>query len=193
MADTPTPKATKPATTRKSTATPSKAAKATSNSTAPKPGTSTAKFAKAIEEAKAGAQAFGKEARESAGAYRDKLTDASTDWVGEAKAMGDTAKVRATEMAKDGKAKASDAISSLGKIVSDNAASIDEKLGSKYGDYARTAARTMQETAAKIDAKDVNELGDDAREFVKKSPGMAIGIAAAVGFMVSRMFRKGSD
>ena len=54
--------------------------------------------------------------------------------------------------------------------MSENAGTIDDKLGAKYGDYARTAARTMQETAAKIDSKDIGELGDDAKEFVRKKP-----------------------
>ena len=77
--------------------------------------------------------------------------------------------------------------------MADNAATIDEKLGARYGDYARTAARTMQETAAKIEAKDLDELGEDAKQFVRKSPGMAIGIAALFGFMLSRLFKRSGD
>ena len=152
-----------------------------------------AKFTKAIEEARAGAQALGKEAQAKAGVYKDQLAARSGDWVEEAKDVAGQAKVRAGELAKDGKAKTSDAIASLGKIVADNAGTIDEKLGTRYGDYARTAARTMQETAAKIEAKDLNELGDDAKEFVRKSPGLAIGIAAVAGFLLSRVFKGGSS
>lgn len=151
-----------------------------------------AKFARAIEEARAGAQALGKEAQVKAGAYRDQLSTRSSDWVDEAKDMAGQAKVRAGELAVEGKAKTSDAIASLGKIVADNAKTIDEKLGARYGDYARTAARTMQETAAKIEAKDLNEIADDTKEFVRKSPGLALGIAAVAGFMLSRVF-KGSS
>jgi ElaB/YqjD/DUF883 family membrane-anchored ribosome-binding protein len=51
----------------------------------------------------------------------------------------------------------------------------------------------MQETAAKIEAKDLNELGDDAKEFVRKSPALALGIAAVAGFLVSRLFKGGSN
>lgn len=151
-----------------------------------------AKFARAIEEARAGAQALGKEAQVKAGAYRDQLSTRSSDWVDEAKDMAGQAKVRAGELAVEGKAKTSDAIASLGKIVADNAKTIDEKLGARYGDYARTAARTMQETAARIEAKDLNEIADDTKEFVRKSPGLALGIAAVAGFMLSRVF-KGSS
>ena len=154
---------------------------------------SKAKFTKAIEEARAGASALGKEATAKAGEYRDQLTAKGGDWVEEAKSMADQAKGKATDLAQDGKARTSDAIASLGKIVSDNAGSIDDKLGTRYGDYARTAARSMQETAAKIESKDLSELGDDAKEFVRKSPGMAIGIAAVAGFFLARMFRGSSS
>ena len=116
----------------------------------------------------------------------------SGDWVDEAKTMAEQAKGKASELAQDGKARTSDAIANLGKLVSENAGSIDDKLGTRYGDYARTAARSMQETAAKIDSKDLGELGDDARQFVRKSPGLAIGIAAVAGFMLSRLFRGGA-
>lgn len=150
-------------------------------------------FAKAIDEARAGAQALGKEAQDRAGAYREKVTQTGGDWATEARAYGDQAKVRATDLANEGKAGASKAISSLGKIVEDNAALIDEKVGAKYGDYARTAARTLQDTGAKLDAKDLNELGDDAKEFVRNSPALAIGIAAAAGFLLARVFKGSND
>lgn len=152
-----------------------------------------AKFTKALEEAKAGAQALGKEAQDRANNYKDQLQSKSEDWRAEAKAYVEQAKVQAGQLARDGKAKTSDAIAGLGKVVSDSAPTIDEKLGEKYGDYARTAARSMQEAAAKLDAKEIDELAEDAREFVRKSPGVAVGIAAVAGFMIARMFRGSKD
>ncbi len=149
-----------------------------------------AKFAKAIEDAKSGAQALKTEAQAKAEAYREKAAATGGEWLDEAKAMGGQAKERAAELAVEGKTKASDAIASLGQIVAENAPALDEKLGPKYGDYARTAARSMQETAAKLEAKDLNELGDDAKEFVRKSPGLAVGLAAVAGFMIARLFKK---
>jgi ElaB/YqjD/DUF883 family membrane-anchored ribosome-binding protein len=145
-------------------------------------------FAKAVEEAKAGAQALGKEAQDRADLYRDKLTEKSGDWVNEAKSRGGDVKDKATDLAYEGKAGASRAISSLGKLVEDNAPLLDEKVGVKYGDYARTAARTMQDTADKLDAKDLAELGEDAKEFVRNSPGLAVGAAAVAGFILARLF-----
>lgn len=189
MAKTPAAKNTAAKTTAAKTATKSPAtAKAASAGT----GEAKVKFAKAIEEAKAGATALTAEAKAKAEGYRDQLSAKSTDWVDEAKDIAGQAKVRAADLAVDGKAQASDAIATLGKLVGDNATTIDEKLGTRYGDYARTAARTMQESAAKLDSKDINELGDDAKEFVRKSPGLAVGIAAAFGFLIARLF-KGSN
>lgn len=156
-------------------------------------GEAKAKFSQAIEDAKAGAAALKSEAAAKAGAYREELSARSEDWAADAKDLAAQAKDRATELAKEGKSKTSDAISSLGKIVSDNVGTIDEKLGTRYGDYARTAARSMQETAAKIEAKELNELGDDAKEFVRKSPGLAVGLAAVAGFFLARLFRGGSS
>jgi ElaB/YqjD/DUF883 family membrane-anchored ribosome-binding protein len=124
------------------------------------------RFARALEEAKAGAQALGKEAQERAKAF---------------------------VFANEGKARASEAISGLSKLVEDNAATIDEKVGPKYGGYARTAARSMKDAAVKIDAKDLGEMGEDAKEFVRKSPGAAVAIAAAAGFVIARMFKKSGN
>lgn len=152
-----------------------------------------AKFAKAIEEAKAGAEALRGEARARAGVYREQLGSKSEELVGEARALGDQAKEKATELAYEGKARATSALVGLGQIVEENAPVIDEKLGPKYGDYARQAARAMNDTAAKIEAKDLDELGEDAKEFVRKSPGLAIGMAAVAGFMLSRLFKKSKD
>jgi ElaB/YqjD/DUF883 family membrane-anchored ribosome-binding protein len=145
-------------------------------------------FAKAVEEAKAGAQALGKEAQDRADLYREKLTGKSDEWVGEARARSGDAKERAADLANQGKAGASKAISSLGKVVEENAALLDEKVGVKYGDYARTAARSMQDTAEKLDTKVLAELGEDAKEFVRNSPGLAVGMAAVAGFMLARLF-----
>lgn len=147
------------------------------------------RFAKAIEEAKAGAQALKNEAHDRAGAYRDR----SGEWVEEARAITDQAKVRAGDFANQGKARASGAIASLGKIVADNAGMIEQKFGIQYADYARQAASTMQETATRLDEKSLDEIGDDAREFVRTSPGLAIGLAAAAGFVLARAFKKSDD
>lgn len=149
------------------------------------------RFNKALDEAKAGAAAVKEEAKQRAGEYRGRAVATGETYREDAAQYAGQAKEKAAELAVEGKARASDAISGLGQIVSDNVDVIDEKLGPKYGDYARTASRSLQETAAKIDAKEVDELAEDAREMVRKSPGVAVGIAAVAGFMLARLFRGG--
>jgi ElaB/YqjD/DUF883 family membrane-anchored ribosome-binding protein len=140
------------------------------------------RFNAALEEAKAGAAALGAEAKERAGTYRTQAKTKGDDYTVQAK-------MKAGELAREGKTRASDALSTLGKMVADNAPTVDEKLGSKYGDYARSASRSLQETAARIDEKSVEELGEDAREFVRRSPGTAVGLAAVAGYFIARLFR----
>lgn len=151
------------------------------------------RFGKAIEEAKAGAEAFKDEAMEKSAACKAKVSGTTNDWMDEAKVYAGQAKDKGAALAVEGKARASDALSTLGKTISETAPSIDEKLGVQYGDYARTAARSIQEAAARLEAKDLGELGDDAREFVKKSPGVAIGVAAVAGFVIARMLSGKSE
>ncbi len=177
--------------TAKTAAAPKKPRAAPAKAAAPRP--AKARFARAIAEAKAGTHMLGKEAQERAGTYREKIAGTGNEWLDEAKVMSEQAKERAAEFAVEGKTRASEAITSLSKIVEDNAVALDEKLGPKYGDYARKAATTMQDAAIKLESKDLNELGDDAKQFVSKSPGLAVGLAAAAGFMLARIFRKSDD
>jgi ElaB/YqjD/DUF883 family membrane-anchored ribosome-binding protein len=155
------------------------------------------RFGKAIEEAKAGAEALKQEAMDRSAAYtgaaREKIAGSTADWQGEAKAYAGQAKEKAATFAKEGKTKASDALAAVGKTIADTAPTVDEKLGPQYGDYARSAARWTQETAAKLEAKELGELGDDLKTFVRNSPGAAIGIAAVAGFVVARMLGGGKS
>ena len=81
----------------------------------------------------------------------------------------------------------------LGETIENNATVIDEKLGVQYGDYARGAAHTLQSTAVSLESKDIPEIGEDIAGFVRKSPAKALGIAAATGFLISRLFRRPSS
>jgi len=151
------------------------------------------RFSKAIEEAKAGAEALKGEALEKGAAYKAKVSGTTADWVDEAKVYAGQAKEKGAVLAVEGKARASDALTTLGKTISETAPTIDEKLGVQYGDYARSAARSIQEAAAKLEAKDLGELGDDVKDFVKKSPGVAIGVAAVAGFAIAKLLSGRSE
>lgn len=149
-----------------------------------------AHFAKAIEEAKVGAQMIGKQAQERADAYRDKFTQARSDLGNEAKVRSGEARERALQVAQESKTRACGALASLGKLVEDNASYVDEKVGVAYGDYMRTAARSMNEAADRIESKEIAELAEDAREFVRTRPELAVGLATLSGFMLARVFKK---
>jgi ElaB/YqjD/DUF883 family membrane-anchored ribosome-binding protein len=89
--------------------------------------------------------------------------------------------------------RSSEALTNVSKLVGDTAAGLDDRLGPEYGDYARRAATALEEAAGKIGAKDADELIDDTREFVRKSPGVALAGAAIIGFALVRLVKSGLD
>jgi ElaB/YqjD/DUF883 family membrane-anchored ribosome-binding protein len=146
-------------------------------------------FSRAVEEALAGARALGGEAQNRAGEYREKLYQKKDGLAGDAKVRSDEYKEKAYGLADEGKARASSALSSLSQLITDNAGTLDEKVGVKYGDYARGAAQQVQGVAARLDEKTLDELGEDAAEFVRTSPALALGMAAAAGYLLGRVFK----
>ncbi|MGZ8998770.1 MAG: hypothetical protein ACXW2T_07940, partial [Allosphingosinicella sp.] len=98
---------------------------------------------------------------------------------------------RVREFAEGGKARASDALDDLSKVVSDTADSIDERLGGDYGDYARRASDAVSSFAGTLRSKDVDELYGQVTKAVSKSPAVAVGIAAVVGFTLVRLVKAG--
>ncbi len=100
---------------------------------------------------------------------------------------------KARSYADEGKARATGALDEFSKMMREAAGTVDEKLGDQYGKYARTAADQISGFADSLRDKQVEELIDDAREFVRKSPAVAIGTAAAIGFVLARLIKSGVD
>ena len=148
------------------------------------------RFGKAIEDAKAGAATLKDEALGKTVALTETVSATASDLSEKAAVYADQAKVVALDLARQGKTKATGALSVIGETIESNAGVIDEKLGVQYGDYARGAAHTLQNTAASLESKDIPEIGEDIAGFVRKSPVKAIGIAAAAGFLLTRLFRR---
>lgn len=122
----------------------------------------------------------------------DMTTDAkakASQWKDEAGKYADQASVRAKDLANEGKTKTAGAMGSLAKMIEDAAPQVDERLGTQYGDFARTAAKTVSGMAGSLESQDVDQLVNNTRDFVKKSPAVAIGAAAVVGFVLARMFK----
>ncbi len=99
---------------------------------------------------------------------------------------------KAREYANVGKDKASGALDEISQMVEGVARTIDEKVGTQYGDYARRAAGAVSGVADALKGKEVDELVDDARTFIRDKPAVAIGAAAAIGFVLTRLLKAGS-
>ncbi len=99
----------------------------------------------------------------------------------------------ARSAAERGKDRAAEAMESISKMIRDSADSVDESVGQQYGDYARKAADAVEGFADKVDEREIDDMVEGAREFVRKSPAVAIGAAAAVGFVLVRLLRSGND
>ena len=106
---------------------------------------------------------------------------------------GNQATDKIRTLADTGKERAAGGLDQLSQLITDAAGQVDEKLGPQYGEYARSAAGVVSGFSDQIKGKDVDQLLDEAREFVRKSPGVAVGVAAALGFAVARLVQSGID
>jgi len=100
---------------------------------------------------------------------------------------GDAAK----KAASTGKDKAAEALDGVAKLAENAANAVEEQLGPTYGNYARKASETVSNAAASLQSKEIDDLIEDTKAFVRKSPVVAIGAAAAVGFLLTRLIRIG--
>jgi ElaB/YqjD/DUF883 family membrane-anchored ribosome-binding protein len=100
---------------------------------------------------------------------------------------------RARGFADDGKGRVTGLLEDVSEVINDAARSVDERLGSEYGDYAHRAADAVAGFAGRMRAKSVDDIVDDTKDFVRKSPVVAIGIAAVAGFALIRVIKAGLD
>jgi len=105
--------------------------------------------------------------------------------------LSDQAAGKARDLLGQGMERSAEAIANVGKLVGDTASGLDDRLGADYGDYARSAAQTLENTANRLASKNPDELIDDTREFIRKSPGIALAGAAIVGFALARLVKSG--
>lgn len=110
----------------------------------------------------------------------------------QAATLVDEATEAARSAASQGKDKAAGALDGLSKLAGDAAKAVDDRLGGNYGDYARRASASVSDFATSLQGKDVDDIIADTKAFVRKSPVVAIGAAAAVGFLLTRLVKIGS-
>ena len=96
-------------------------------------------------------------------------------------------------LASDGKARATDALDEFAKLLDRAAGDVDEKLGEQFGGYARQASGAVFRFSEQVRERDVDDIFGDIGAFVRKSPGVAIGTAAALGFVVARVLQASLD
>jgi hypothetical protein len=130
-----------------------------------------------VVEADSGSEPGGNRVMDRVRSGRDKLSGQAAD-----KARG---------LVAQGIERSAEALANVSKLVGDTATGLDERLGEEYGDYARSAAERIEGAANSLAAKDADELIDDTREFVKRSPGVALAGAAIVGFALARLIKTG--
>lgn len=120
----------------------------------------------------------------SGGAILDKVRSGSDK-------ISEQAAGKARDFVGQGIERSAEAIANVSKLVGDTASGLDDRLGEDYGDYARRAAEALESTANRLASKDPDELIDDTRNFVRKSPGMALAGAAIIGFALARLVKSG--
>jgi ElaB/YqjD/DUF883 family membrane-anchored ribosome-binding protein len=111
----------------------------------------------------------------------------------EASKLGTQAADRARAFAGENKERATSALDEVAKMFEGAALDVDARLGEQYGKYARSAAQGISNFAENLRGKEVDDLFNDATELVKKSPVIAVGAAAAIGFVVARLIKSGVD
>jgi hypothetical protein len=140
-----------------------------------------------------GASGRGRGSRSTSG--QSSSTSSSSGIMDKMRSSGDRISEQAAGKARDflgqGIDRSAEALANVGKLVGDTAAGLDDRLGGEYGDYARRAAGALENTANRLASKDPDELIDDTRNFVRKSPGIALAGAAIVGFALARLVKSG--
>lgn len=105
-------------------------------------------------------------------------------------------KASATDAARNaantGVQRATTALDDVARFVEDAARQIDEKVPG-VGQYARQASTAVNNLSASLKDKDVEDLLDDAKDLIRANPAVAVGAAAAVGFLLTRVLKLGAD
>ncbi len=124
----------------------------------------------------------------------NKAADTITNQIKEqVSSLKSTAGDRARGYADDGKRQATSFLETVAQVIQDAAGTVEDKMGSQYAGFGNSAADRVNSLARTLDERDVDQLLDDARAFVRRSPALAIGAAALVGFAVARVLRSGVD
>lgn len=101
------------------------------------------------------------------------------------------AETKLMSLAEDGKSELVRNFDGLVAMVQELAAKVESAGGGIAGDYAHQAADMLSELQATLRDKPVAELLDDGRDLIRRSPGLAIGVAVIAGFAAARLVKAG--
>ena len=110
----------------------------------------------------------------------------------EALNLRDQAAERARSAAESGLTRATQAIDGVAELFHDNADRLGAQTTPQIADYAHRAADALDGFSQTLRTKSVDELVSDVKDFVRKSPAIAIGVAVAVGFALTRLAKAGT-
>jgi hypothetical protein len=127
---------------------------------------------------------------DTGGSGTDRLVSQVREQVSTIKSQAGT-KIRG--IADEGKEKATGLLDDFSEVITDAARAVEGKFGEDYGSYAHRAAGAVSSFAETVRGKTVDDLLDDTRDFVRKSPAIAIGIAAVAGFALIRLLKTGLE
>ncbi len=91
----------------------------------------------------------------------------------------------------EGKAQLSSSLGGLAEAVRDIATKLEGNGAAPLAHYVHDAADTVGSWSRTVDQKSIDDLLDDTRTLVRTSPAIAVGLAVAAGFVVSRIARTG--
>ena len=91
----------------------------------------------------------------------------------------------------EGKAQISSTLGGLAEAVRDIATKLEGNGAGPLAGYVHGAADTVAGWSHAVDRKSVDDLLGDTRTLVRTSPALAVSLALAAGFVVSRVVRSG--
>jgi ElaB/YqjD/DUF883 family membrane-anchored ribosome-binding protein len=107
----------------------------------------------------------------------------------EAGKLKDQAGGKARSAAEEGKMKAAETLGSVSRATREAAEKMRGSQADPLAGYVSGAADAIDSFARRMNEKSIEEMVDDAREIVRRSPVLFIGIAAGVGFLLSRFLK----
>lgn len=130
------------------------------------------------------------------GTSADPLSAAGLDVQGlkaHAGELKDKAVDKARDYAVQGKDRAAGALDTVAAEARNVADKLAETQAAPVAELVRKAGDSVEQFSARLRGKDLNELVSDMRSLVRESPAIAIGAAAAIGFVLARFLKAGDD